>query len=201
MTRTLLRPQRKGYLSRWFPTTTSFSSTMLGWWSFSRRVISRRLLMGMPARSSHTYSHTLLSKTHPPPPGHPLGGLLFCSPSFSLSIRTFFRATISSVWVSRARSEKAAPVILASLGEPPTPTPSRRKENPVLDSGISSQALALQALARCPTGAGVGLGSGLLPAPSTKAQPPPIHGLSCGSWLMHSGVPSVPREQYPHTMP
>lgn len=26
------------------------------------------------------------------------------SPSFSLSIRTFFRATISSVWVSRARS-------------------------------------------------------------------------------------------------
>lgn len=30
------------------------------------------------------------------------------SPSFSLSIRTFFRATISSVWVSRARSATGA---------------------------------------------------------------------------------------------
>ena len=31
------------------------------------------------------------------------------SPSFSLSIRTFFRATISSVWVSRARSGREVP--------------------------------------------------------------------------------------------
>lgn len=36
------------HLSKWFPTTTSFSSTMLGCWSCRSRVISRRLLMGIP---------------------------------------------------------------------------------------------------------------------------------------------------------
>lgn len=40
------------HLSRWFPTTTSFSSTMLGCRSCRSRVISRRLLMGIPAGSN-----------------------------------------------------------------------------------------------------------------------------------------------------
>lgn len=40
------------HLSRWFPTTTSFSSTMLGCWSCRSRVISRRLLTGIPAGSN-----------------------------------------------------------------------------------------------------------------------------------------------------
>lgn len=40
------------------------------------------------------------------PPAGPARSPL-CSPSFSLSIRTFFRATISPVCVSRARSETA----------------------------------------------------------------------------------------------
>lgn len=40
------------HLSRWFPTTTSFSSTMLGCWSCRSRVISRRLLTGIPVGSN-----------------------------------------------------------------------------------------------------------------------------------------------------
>lgn len=40
------------HLSRWFPTTTSFSSTMLGCRSCRSRVISRRLLTGIPAGSN-----------------------------------------------------------------------------------------------------------------------------------------------------
>lgn len=41
--------QQTAYLSRWFPTTTSFSSTIFGWRRRRSRVISRRLLMGTPA--------------------------------------------------------------------------------------------------------------------------------------------------------
>lgn len=40
--------QETTHLSRWLPTTTSFSSTMLGWRRRRSSVISRRLLMGMP---------------------------------------------------------------------------------------------------------------------------------------------------------
>lgn len=42
------RHKGDSHLSKWFPTTTSFSSTMLGCWSCRSRVISRRLLMGIP---------------------------------------------------------------------------------------------------------------------------------------------------------
>lgn len=41
--------QQTAHLSRWFPTTTSFSSTILGWRRRRSSVISRRLLMGTPA--------------------------------------------------------------------------------------------------------------------------------------------------------
>ena len=43
------RAQQTAYLSRWFPTTTSFSSTIFGWRRRRSSVISRRLLMGTPA--------------------------------------------------------------------------------------------------------------------------------------------------------
>lgn len=100
------------HLSRWFPTTTSFSSTMLGWWSSSSRVISRRLLTGIPGDSESRAARVpqagargaaVCMRSHPCR-GIP-GPLL---PSFSLSIRTFFSATVSSVTVSRARSGRAA---------------------------------------------------------------------------------------------
>lgn len=41
--------QQTAHLSRWLPTTTSFSSTILGWRRRRSSVISRRLLMGTPA--------------------------------------------------------------------------------------------------------------------------------------------------------
>lgn len=45
------------------------------------------------------------------------------SPSFSLSIRTFFRATISSVWVSRARSAGGTSVTDSKPARILTPRP------------------------------------------------------------------------------
>lgn len=42
-------PGHMAHLSRWFPTTTSFSSTILGWRRRRSSVISRRLLTGTPA--------------------------------------------------------------------------------------------------------------------------------------------------------
>lgn len=63
---------KKEYLSRLFPTTTSFSWTMFSCRQLSSTDISRNPLIGKP--------------------------------SFSCSIRTFFRATTQSFLVSRARS-------------------------------------------------------------------------------------------------
>lgn len=59
---------RMCHLSSWLPTTTSFSSTMLGCLSLSSRVISLRLLMGIPnreraGRRPHWNNHRNKKKT------------------------------------------------------------------------------------------------------------------------------------------
>lgn len=63
------RAQQTAYLSRWFPTTTSFSSTIFGWRRRRSSVISRRLLMGTPAGRPATQQpqalHTRIPGTKP----------------------------------------------------------------------------------------------------------------------------------------
>lgn len=62
------------HLSRWFPTTTSFSSTMFGWRRRRSSVISRRLLMGTPATQPGLSERPLCRQGAPGPhqlPGTP----------------------------------------------------------------------------------------------------------------------------------
>lgn len=143
-------------LSSWLPTTTSFSSTMLECLSLSSRLISLRLLMGIPVRRKRTrqqhvdqlcnYMHVIIRnhccllryssilsidlnlsrrkcKVFKCPSDsmsnekkeRKRNARYFeimnqqLLPSFSLSIRTFFRATISSDLVSLARSTETTP--------------------------------------------------------------------------------------------
>lgn len=51
------RAGQNAHLSRWFPTTTSFSSTIFGWRRRRSSVISRRLLMGTPATGHAQQAH------------------------------------------------------------------------------------------------------------------------------------------------